>query len=38
VVLPEWMDKLTIDYFTIKGEMNDSEKADIRKRFPNVVF
>ena len=38
VVLPEWMDKLTIDRFTIKGEMNDSEKAAIRKRFPNVVF
>ena len=34
VVLPEWMDKLIIDRFTIKGEMNDSEKAAIRKRFP----
>lgn len=38
VVLPEWMDKLTIDRFTIRGAMNDSEKAAIRKRFPNVVF
>ena len=38
VVLPEWMDKLTIDRFTIKGDMNNSEKAAIRKRFPNVVF
>jgi hypothetical protein len=38
VVLPKWMDKLTIDRFTIKGEMSDSEKAAIRKRFPNVVF
>ena len=38
VVLPEWMDKLTIDRFTVEGEMSDSEKAAIRKRFPNVVF
>lgn len=38
VVLPEWMDKLTIDRFIIRGDMTDEEKAAIRKRFPNVIF
>lgn len=38
VVLPKWMDKLTIDRFTVKGEMSDSEKAAIRKRFPNIII
>jgi hypothetical protein len=36
VVLPEWMDKLTIDRLTIEGNMTDSEKAAIKKRFPNA--
>ena len=38
VVLPKWMDKLTIDRFKIKGEMSNSEKAAIRKRFPNIII
>ena len=38
VVLPEWMDQLTIDRFTVKGEMPDAEKAAIRKRFPRVIL
>ena len=36
VVLPEWMDKLTIDRLTIEGNMTNSEKAAIKKRFPNA--
>ncbi len=36
VVLPGWMDKLTIDRLTIEGNMTDSEKAAIKKRFPNA--
>ena len=36
VVLPEWMDKLTIDNFSVKGKMTETEKTAIRKRFPNV--
>lgn len=36
VVLPKWMDKLTIDRLTIKGNMTDSEKDLIQKRFTNV--
>lgn len=38
VVLPEWMDKLTIDNFTIRGEMTEAEKIAIKKRFPNVIL
>jgi hypothetical protein len=30
------MDKLTIDRLTIEGNMTDSEKAAIKKRFPNA--
>jgi hypothetical protein len=36
VMLPEWMDKLTIDRLTIEGNMTDPEKAYIKERFPNV--
>ena len=36
VVLPEWMDRMTIDHLWISGVMTDEEKSAIRKRFPNV--
>ncbi|MBR5763346.1 MAG: DUF4419 domain-containing protein [Bacteroidaceae bacterium] len=38
VVLPEWLDRITIDRFYIKGKMTDSEKNEIKKRFPKVIF
>ncbi|MBO4786277.1 MAG: hypothetical protein J5510_04340, partial [Prevotella sp.] len=38
VVLPEWLDDITIDYFTIKGRMTDAEKAEIQRRFPKAVI
>lgn len=38
VVLPDWMDKITIDNFTISGKLTEQEKAEIRKRFPKVEF
>lgn len=38
VVLPEWLDDITIDYFTIKGKMTDAEKAEIQRRFPKAVI
>ncbi len=38
VVLPEWLDRITIDRFYIKGIMTDSEKNEIKKRFPKVIF
>lgn len=36
VVLPEWMDNMTIDEFIISGKMTEEEKANIRKRFHNI--
>lgn len=38
VVLPEWMDTLTIDEFRISGSLTEAEKEKIQKRFPGVVI
>ena len=38
VVLPTWVDKLTIENFTISGKMTEEEKAEIQKRFPKAVI
>ena len=38
VVLPKWMDKLSIDHFTIEGKMTEAEKMTIMKRFPNIII
>ena len=38
VVLPKWLDRITIDRFYIKGIMTDAEKNEIKKRFPKVIF
>ena len=38
VVLPEWMDHMVIDRFTIEGKMTEAEKAAIKKRFPNIMI
>lgn len=38
VVLPKWMDKLSIDQFTIEGKMTEAEKMAIKKRFPNIII
>jgi hypothetical protein len=38
VVLPTWMDKLTIENLTISGKMTEEEKAEIQKRFPKAVI
>ena len=38
VVLPTWMDKLTIENFSISGTMTEEEKAEIQKRFPKAVI
>ena len=37
VVLPEWLDRLTIDRFEIRGKMTKAEKKAILMRFPNAV-
>lgn len=36
VVLPKWLDQLTIDRFEIGGKMSKAEKKAILKRFPNA--
>ena len=38
VVLPEWMDKMTIDRFYIQGYITKSEEEAIKKRFPNIII
>ena len=38
VVLPKWMDKLSIDQFSIEGKMTEAEKIAIKKRFPNIII
>ena len=38
VNLPAWMDKMSIDTFTIMGDMTEEEKAAIKKRFPNIII
>ena len=38
VSLPEWMDNIKIGTFLIRGKMSDDEKAQINKRFPNIVI
>ena len=38
VVLPDWMDSLSIDEFLLKGKMTEDEKGAIRRRFSNVKF
>ena len=38
VVLPEWMDRMTIDDFSIQGKMTEEEKTAIKKRFPNAIL
>lgn len=36
VVLPEWLDDITIDHFSISGKMTKDEKEYIQSRFPNA--
>ena len=38
VVLPDWMDQLIIQEFSISGKLSEQEKEAIRKRFPQVKF
>ena len=36
VVLPKWMDKLTIDHLTVEGEISEAESSALKKRFPRI--
>ena len=36
VIVPEWMDSIQIDDFTIEGYMTDAEHTQLKKRFPKA--
>ncbi|MBO7046285.1 MAG: DUF4419 domain-containing protein, partial [Prevotella sp.] len=36
VVIPEWMDNILIDKFSIMGQLTDEEEAHLRQRFPKA--
>ena len=36
VVVPEWMDDIQIDDFTIEGYMSEAEQAQLKNRFPKA--
>ena len=36
VVVPEWMDSIQIDNFTIEGYMTDAEQTQLKTRFPKA--
>ena len=38
VFLPAWMDGLTIETFNVSGNVTDEEKAELKKRFPQICF
>lgn len=38
VELPEWLDNITIDDFSISGNISEEKKEAIKKRFPQVKF
>ncbi len=38
IVLPEWMDKIKIDEFKVKGKINPSEEKKLIKRFPKLII
>ena len=38
VILPEWLDNITIDNFIIEGKLSEAEKEKIKTRFPTVVI
>ncbi|MBO4430432.1 MAG: hypothetical protein J5790_03725, partial [Bacteroidaceae bacterium] len=38
IVLPEWMDKIKIDEFKVKGKISPSEVKKLIKRFPKLII
>jgi hypothetical protein len=36
VVLPAWMDSMTIQQFTVRGRMTDEQKEELKRRFPKI--
>lgn len=38
VEVPDWVDDMNIEEFIIEGKFSESEKVQLRQRFPNVVL
>ena len=38
IVLPEWMDKMTIDNLKVEGKITEEEEKALRQRFPNIII
>jgi TonB-dependent SusC/RagA subfamily outer membrane receptor len=38
IVLPEWMDKIPIDEFRVKGKISPDEMDALAKRFPQIII
>lgn len=38
VMIPEWMDELTIDRFHIQGSMSEEYENELRHRFPHITI
>lgn len=38
IVLPEWMDKIQIDAFRVKGKISPDEMDALGKRFPKIII
>lgn len=36
IVLPDWLDKIKIDYLTVSGKISEEEAKKIRERFQNI--
>ena len=38
IEIPEWLDSVKIDMFSVSGEATDEEKEALLERFPNLYF
>ena len=38
IEIPEWLDSVKIDTFSVSGEATDEEKEALLERFPNLYF
>ena len=36
VILPEWLEKVSIGDFRVKGKVSEKEEKALKKRFPNI--
>lgn len=38
VILPEWLEKVSIGDFRIYGKVSEEEEKALKKRFPNILI